>query len=70
MSMNKWGLDWMRINNENLIQIRLNWTDVKGYRIEYEYTEVLCIAWIYIMDDEDFIIQMYRIDYPLHYLMK
>ena len=69
MSMNKWGLDWMRINNENLIQIRLNWTDVKGYRIEYEYTEVLCIAWIYIMDDEDFIIQMYQIDYPLHYLM-
>ena len=59
----------MRINNENLIQIRLNWTDVKGYRIEYQYTEVLCIAWIYIMDDEDFIIQMYQIDYPLHYLM-
>ncbi len=59
----------MKINNENLIQIRLNWTDVKGYRIEYEYTEVLCIAWIYIMDDEDFIIQMYQIDYPLHYLM-
>jgi hypothetical protein len=60
----------MRINNENLIQIRLNWTDVKGYRIEYQYTEVLCIAWIYIMDDEDFIIQMYQIDYPLDYLMK
>jgi hypothetical protein len=60
----------MKINNENLIQIRLNWTDVKGYRIEYEYTEVLCIAWIYIMDDEDFIIQMYQIDYPLDYLMK
>jgi hypothetical protein len=59
----------VKINNDNLIQIRLNWTDVKGYRIEYEYTEVLCIAWIYIMDDEDFIIQMYRIDYPLHYLM-
>jgi hypothetical protein len=60
----------MRINNEELIQIRLNWTDVKGYRIEYEYTEVLCIAWIYIMDDDDFIIEMYQIDYPLDYLMK
>ena len=60
----------MRINNENLIQIRLNWTDVKGYRIEYQYTEVLCIAWIYIMDDEDYIIEMYQIDYPLHYLIE
>jgi len=60
----------MRINDEELIQIRLNWTDVKGYRIEYEYTEVLCIAWIYIMDDDDFIIEMYQIDYPLDYLMK
>jgi hypothetical protein len=59
----------MKINNENLIQIRLNWTDVKGYRIEYEYTEVLCIAWIYIMNDEDYIIEMYQIDYPLDYLM-
>jgi hypothetical protein len=59
----------MRINNEEPIQIRLNWTDVKGHRIEYEYTEVLCIAWIYIMDDEDYIIQMYQIDYPLDYLM-
>jgi hypothetical protein len=59
----------MKINNENLIQIRLNWTDVKPYRIEYEYTEVLCIAWIYIMNDEDYIIEMYQIDYPLNYLM-
>jgi hypothetical protein len=70
MNGNEWVSEEMKINNENLIQIRLNWTDVKGYRIEYEYTEVLCIAWIYIMDDEDFIIQMYRIDYPLDYLMK
>jgi hypothetical protein len=60
----------MRINDEELIQIRLNWTDVKQHRIEYEYTEVLCIAWIYIMDDDDFIIEMYQIDYPLDYLMK
>ena len=69
MSSNKWVSEEMKINNENLIQIRLNWTDVKGYRIEYEYTEVLCIAWIYIMDDEDYIIEMYQIDYPLDYLM-
>jgi hypothetical protein len=59
----------MKINNENLIQIRLNWNDVKPHRIEYEYTEVLCIAWIYIMDNEDYIIEMYQIDYPLDYLM-
>ena len=59
----------MRINNETLIQIRLDWNAIKGYRIEYEYTEVLCIAWIYIMDDDDFIIEMYQIDYPLDYLM-
>ena len=70
MSGNEWVSEEMKINNENLIQIRLNWTDVKGYRIEYEYTEVLCIAWIYIMDDEDYIIEMYQIDYPLDYLMK
>jgi len=57
----------MKINNENLIPIRLNWTDVKENRIEFEYTEVLCIAWIYIMDDEDYILQMYEIDFPLNY---
>jgi len=70
MSGNEWGSEEMRINDEELIQIRLNWTDVKQHRIEYEYTEVLCIAWIYIMDDDDFIIEMYQIDYPLDYLMK
>lgn len=59
----------MKINNENLIQIRLDWNDVKGNRIEYEYTEILCRAWIYIMDDDDYILQMYEIEFPLNYLM-
>jgi hypothetical protein len=57
------------IDSNEYIQIRLNWSDVKPHRIEYEYTEVLCIAWIYIMDDEDYILQMYEINYPLNYLM-
>jgi hypothetical protein len=70
MSGNEWVSEEMKtIDGKHYVQIRLNWTDVKGYRIEYEYTEVLCIAWIYIMDDEDYIIEMYQIDYPLHYLM-
>jgi|APGre2960657404_1045060.scaffolds.fasta_scaffold159615_2 hypothetical protein len=67
MSWKEWDSVWMKINNENLIPIRLNWTDVKENRIEFEYTEVLCIAWIYIMDDEDYILQMYEIDFPLNY---
>jgi hypothetical protein len=57
------------IDDNQYIQIRLNWSDVKEHRIEYEYTEVLCIAWIYIMDNEDYILQMYEINYPLNYLM-
>ena len=57
------------IDSNEYIQIRLNWSDVKPHRIEYEYTEVLCIAWIYIMDNEDYILQMYEINYPLNYLM-
>jgi hypothetical protein len=57
------------IDGNQYIQIRLNWSDVKPHRIEYEYTEVLCIAWIYIMDNEDYILEMYEINYPLHYLM-
>lgn len=67
MSWKEWDSVWMKINNENLIPIRLNWTEVKEHRIEFEYTEVLCIAWIYIMDDEDYILQMYEIDFPLNY---
>jgi hypothetical protein len=67
MSLKEWDSVWMRINDENLIPIRLNWTEVKEHRIEFEYTEVLCIAWIYIMDDEDYILQMYEIDFPLNY---
>lgn len=67
MSSKEWDSVWMKINDENLIPIRLNWTDVKQHRIEFEYTEVLCIAWIYIMDDEDYILEMYEIDFPLNY---
>ena len=67
MSWKEWDSVWMKINDENLIPIRLNWTEVKEHRIEFEYTEVLCIAWIYIMDDEDYILQMYEIDFPLNY---
>ena len=67
MSWKEWDSVWMKINDENLIPIRLNWTEVKEHRIEFEYTEVLCIAWIYIMDDEDYILQMYQIDFPLNY---
>ena len=67
MSLKEWDSVWMKINNENLIPIRLNWTEVKEHRIEFEYTEVLCIAWIYIMDDEDYILEMYEIDFPLNY---
>lgn len=67
MSLKEWDSVWMKINDENLIPIRLNWTEVKEHRIEFEYTEVLCIAWIYIMDDEDYILQMYEIDFPLNY---
>jgi hypothetical protein len=57
------------IDDNQYIQIRLNWNDVKRHRIEFEYTEILCIAWIYIMDDEDYILEMYEINYPLNYLM-
>jgi hypothetical protein len=53
----------MRINDENLIPIPLNWTDVKEHRIEFEYTEILDTAWIYVMDDEDYILQMYQIEF-------
>ena len=67
MNGKEWDSVWMKINNENLIPIRLNWTEVKEHRIEFEYTEVLCIAWIYIMDDEDYILEMYEIDFPLNY---
>ena len=69
MNGKEWDSVWMRINDENLVQIRLDWSDVKGNRIEYEYTEILCRAWIYIMNDDDYILQMYEIDFPLNYLM-
>ena len=69
MNWKEWDSVWMRINDENLVQIRLDWNDVKGNRIEYEYTEILCRAWIYIMNDDDYILQMYEIDFPLNYLM-
>jgi hypothetical protein len=57
------------IDGNEYIQIRLNWNDVKQHRIEFEYTPILDIAWIYIMDDEDYILEMYEINYPLNYLM-
>ena len=69
MNWKEWDSVWMRINDETLVQIRLDWNDVKGNRIEYEYTEILCRAWIYIMNDDDYILQMYEIDFPLNYLM-
>lgn len=47
----------------NLIAIRINWNDVKGNRIEFEYTEILDMAWIYIMNDEDYILQMWEIQF-------
>ena len=59
----------MTIDGKHYVQIRLNWNDVKSHRIEFEYTEVLCIAWIYIMDNEDYILEIYEIDFPLNYLM-
>ena len=67
MSLKEWDSILININGENLIPIRLNWSEVKEHRIEFEYTEVLCIAWIYIMDDEDYILEMYEIDFPLNY---
>ena len=63
MNGNEWDSVWMRINDENLIPIRINWTDVKGNRIEFEYTEILDMAWIYIMNDEDYILQMWEIQF-------
>ena len=41
----------------------MDWCDVKGNRIEYEYTEILDTAWIYIMNDDDYILQMYQIEF-------
>ena len=63
MNGKEWDSVWMRINDENLIPIVLNWTEVKGHRIEFEYTEILDTAWIYVMDDEDYILQMYQIEF-------
>lgn len=55
-------MEEMKIPN-NLIQIRLNWNEVKGNRIEFEYTELLDMAWIYIMDDDDYILQLWEIEF-------
>jgi len=63
MNWKEWDSILISINNENLIPIVLNWTDVKGHRIEFEYTEILDTAWIYVMDDEDYILQMYQIEF-------
>ena len=41
----------------------MDWSAIKGNRIEYEYTEVLDTAWIYIMNDDDYILQMYQIEF-------
>ena len=63
MNGKEWDLVEMRINNYNLTPIHLNWTEVKEYRIEYEYMDILDTAWIYVMDDEDYILQMYQIEF-------
>ena len=39
MNGKEWDSVWMKINDENLIPIVLNWTEVKEHRIEFEYTE-------------------------------
>lgn len=62
MSGSEWVLEEMKTPN-NLIAIRINWNDVKGNRIEFEYTEILDTAWIYIMNDEDYILQMWEIQF-------
>lgn len=66
MNGSEWDSETIRINDKNLIPIRLDWCDVKGNRIEFEYTEILDTAWIYVMNDEDYILQMYQIEFNTH----
>jgi hypothetical protein len=55
--MNNGDLTYRKTNDGGLIEINLNWRDVKKHRIDYEFNGYLLKAWVMILDDDDNIVK-------------
>jgi hypothetical protein len=61
--MNNGDLTYRKTTKGGLIQINLDWKDVKDYRIDYHFNGYLLKAWLMILDDDDRIVQGWEFEF-------
>jgi len=61
--MNNGDLTYRKTTKGGLIQVNLNWNDVKNYRIDYHFNGYLLKAWLMILDDDDRIVQGWEFEF-------
>jgi hypothetical protein len=55
--MNNGDLTYRKTTKGGLIQINLDWNEVKNHRIDYHFNGFLLKAWLMILDDDDNIVK-------------
>ena len=55
--MNNGDLTYRRTSKGGLIEMNLNWNEVKNYRIDYHFNGFLMKSWLMILDDDDRIVK-------------